>query len=308
MICAHRRPSAARAAAARRGLRARSAAPTRRRDGQLVDRASRLDAGQRADAAPAPSSIERRVCAGFGYRVPGSLTSIVSTLCGSKPASTLRRASRLRSITAAPISSTTESATSQTISRRRVRTPTAPSLRPPSFSASLRSVRPARSAGSAPARMPVRSDAPSDEEQHARVDARSRRRAAPVREQRGAGGQADAARAAGRRPRPRARAPALRRAAAGTRGARPAPSAARIAISLRRPSARARIRLPTLAQAMSSTSATAASSITSDVRMSPTISSCSGIDGRAPAGVLLRVVALEPLSRSRPSPPSPAPA
>ena len=58
--------------------------------------------------------------------------------------------------------------------------------------------------------------------------------------------------------------------------ARPAPSAVRIASSLRRPSARANSRLPTLAHAISSTSATAASSITSDVRMSPTISSCSG--------------------------------
>ena len=44
---------------------------------------------------------------------------------------------------------------------------------------------------------------------------------------------------------------------------------------------------------MSRTSATAASSMTSDWRMSPTINSCSGIDGRAPAGVVLRILALE---------------
>ena len=57
---------------------------------------------------------------------------------------------------------------------------------------------------------------------------------------------------------------------------RPAPSADLIASSLRRPRPRANSRFPTFAQAISSTSATAASSVTSVVRMSPTISSCSG--------------------------------
>ena len=69
---------------------------------------------------------------------------------------------------------------------------------------------------------------------------------APQREAREqqAGGAADAARAR-----------AIRPAGAGRRARAPAPSAARIAISFRRFIARARIRLPTLAQAMSSTSA-----------------------------------------------------
>ena len=115
-----------------------------------------------------------------------------------------------------------------------------------------------------------------------------------VGEQRRAGAQAARARAAGRRRRRRPRAPALRPAAAGRRGARPAPSAERIAISLRRPSARANSRLPTLAQAISSTSATAASSITSDVRMSPTISSCSGTTVAPQPAFALRILALEP--------------
>ena len=78
------------------------------------------------------------------------------------------------------------------------RTPTAPSLRPPSLSASFRSARPARSAGSAPARMPVRIDAPSDEQQHARVDRDLFGARQLAGQQRRAGVEAHAARAAGR--------------------------------------------------------------------------------------------------------------
>ena len=100
-------------------------------------------------------------CAGVGYRVSTSLTSIVRTLFGSKPVSPCLRASRLWTITPAPINSTSDSATSHTISKRRVPTPIAPSPRPPSLSASLRSDRPARTAGSVPASMPVSIDTAS---------------------------------------------------------------------------------------------------------------------------------------------------
>ena len=58
--------------------------------------------------------------------------------------------------------------------------------------------------------------------------------------------------------------------------ARLAPRAARIAISLRRPRARVKSRLPTFAQAMRRTSPTAASSIISVARTSRTISSRRG--------------------------------
>jgi len=71
------------------------------------------------------------------------------------------RASRLWIITPAPINNTSDSATSHTISKRRVATPIAPSLRPPSLSASLRSDRPARTAGSVPASTPVSIDTPT---------------------------------------------------------------------------------------------------------------------------------------------------
>ena len=57
---------------------------------------------------------------------------------------------------------------------------------------------------------------------------------------------------------------------------RPAPSAARTAISDSRAAARASSRLATLAQAMSSTKPTAPSRTSTERRMSPTIASCSG--------------------------------
>jgi hypothetical protein len=59
-------------------------------------------------------------CPGVGYRASTSLTRIVSTLFGSKPVSTCLRASRLWTITPAPINNTSDSATSHTISKRRV--------------------------------------------------------------------------------------------------------------------------------------------------------------------------------------------
>src|SRR5437764_399704 len=46
---------------------------------------------------------------------------MVSTLCGSKPGWTLRSSQRLRIMSPAPMSSTKQSATSQTTRRRRVR-------------------------------------------------------------------------------------------------------------------------------------------------------------------------------------------
>ena len=243
---------------------------------QIVDDGGGLHARQRADALQRAveerGGLRRRLVSRLGQRHVAS-----SARCADR--SRRRRgaapagcgASRRRPSAARPTARPRRrSAAGASGGRRRRRS------RPPSFSASLRSVRPARSAGSTPARMPVSIDAPSDEQQHAAVDRDLVGARHLVGEQRGAGREAGARqqqadRAAGRR-----RARAIRPAAAGTRGARPAPSAARIASSLRRPSARANSRLPTLAQAISSTSATAASSITSDVRMSPTISSCSG--------------------------------
>ena len=180
-------------------------------------------------------------------------------------------------MTPAPISRTTDSATSQMMSSRRVRRPTEPaSLRPPSFSASFRSVRPARIAGIAPARMAVRIDAAATNSRtRASMEISSARGTWPD------SNVAPAVRLVRASRRPAAPPPIASTSASisscwNTR-ARPAPSAERIAISLRRPSARAKSRLPTFAHAISSTSATAASSITSDIRMSPTISSCSGM-------------------------------
>ena len=60
------------------------------------------------------------------------------------------------------------------------------------------------------------------------------------------------------------------------RRARPAPRAARTAISRWRPSARDRSRFATFAQAMSSTKPTDPASTMSDRRTSPTTCSCSG--------------------------------
>ena len=59
-----------------------------------------------------------------------------------------------------------------------------------------------------------------------------------------------------------------------TRRPRPAPSAVRTAISLSRAVARTSRRFATLAQAMSSTNATAPSMMSSGFRMSPTVNSC----------------------------------
>ncbi len=178
-------------------------------------------------------------------------------------------------MTPAPMRRTSDSDTSQTISSLRVRSPTAASLRPPSLRAPFRSVLLARSAGTAPARTPVTSEAPSTNSttrksiaiSSARGIWSASRAAAPVSISR-----------ASRRP---AAPPASASSTASMKSCwntrpRPAPSAARIAISLRRPNALARRRLPTLAHAMSRTSATAPSSISKVVRMSPTITSCNG--------------------------------
>ena len=114
---------------------------------------------------------------------------------------------------------------------------------------------PARSAGSAPARMPVRIEAPGDEQQHAAVDGDLFRARKLVGEQRRAR-RRGSLRASSRPAAP----PAIESSSASTSScwntrARPAPSAARIAISLRRASARVKSRLPTLAHAISRTSA-----------------------------------------------------
>ena len=184
--------------------------------------------------------------------------------------------------------------------------PTAPSLRPPSFSASFRSVRPARSAGSAPARMPVRIDAASAKSS-TRRRSRSRRRAGSDRRAVRRRRRGCRARAAGRRRRRRRPAPAPRSAAAGTRAPVRRRAPTRIAISLRRPSARAKSRLPTLAHAISSTSATAASSI--DQRRADVADDHLAAAGRrcrpsrrSPADTPARVASRSPRSRLSPAP------
>ena len=217
--------------------------------------------------------------------------------CGSKPASTLRSASRLRSMTPAPISSTTDSATSQTISRRRVRTPT----RAVAAAALLqRVVQIACGRRAAPAARRrgcrCRIDAPSDEQQHAPVDR-----------------DLVGARAPGRRAAPR---PAARLARASSRPAAPPATrehqrfdqqlledAARVRRRAPRGSrspcgGRARARTAGCRRSRRRSAArapTAASSITSDVPDVADDQLLQRDDGRAPAGVRLRVLALEPL-------------
>ena len=118
-----------------------------------------------------------------------------------------------------------------------------------------------------------------DREREARApsDRRSPRRAAA--------GPAAPARAAPSRPSaPRSRRRCRRRSASTTLSVsswrtsriRPAPTAARTTISRPRAEARASSRLATLAQAISSTKATAPSSTNSVCRVSPTTASCSG--------------------------------
>ena len=148
--------------------------------------------------------------------------------------------------------------------------------RPPSFSASLRSVRPARSAGRRRRGCRSGSRRRRTNSSDARVDGDLVGARHLVGEQRRAGAQARARQqqadgAARRRQHQRFDQQLLEHAA---RVRRRAPRGSRAPCAA--PSARANSRLPTLAHAISSTSATAASSITSDVRTSPTISSCSG--------------------------------
>ena len=70
---------------------------------------------------------------------------------------------------------------------------------------------------------------------------------------------------------------------------RPAPSAARTAISPRRLESLARIRFATFAQTMSSRKPTAAEIISSAGRTVVTSCSCAAIEPRAPAGVAVRI-------------------
>ena len=156
-----------------------------------------------------------------------------------------------------------------------MRIPSALSLRPPSFSAVVRSARPARTAGITPARRPVSAEM---------ISTKARTRPSIVISSARGTWLASRLAPAARLPRATARPsapPAVARTSASISSCwntrpRPAPRAERIAISLRRSSARVKSRFPTLAQAMSSTSPTAADSISSVVRMSPTMSSWSG--------------------------------
>ena len=214
--------------------------------------------------------------AGVGYRASTSLTFIVRTLFGSKPVSPYLRASRLWIITPAPINNTSDSATSHTISKRRVPTPIALLLRPPSLSASLRSDRPARTAGSVPASMPVSIDTPTANS--------STRPSIEISSALGtwlaSSVEADVSVPYASRSPSAPPAPASSKASVNScrnTRPRPAPSAERIAISLRRLRARVNSRLPTLAQAMRRTNPTAPSRMRSIVRLLPTISSCIGM-------------------------------
>ena len=218
------------------------------------------------------------ICAGVLYRVSGSVTCIVSTLRGSKPASTWRSAQQPPEHHAGAHQQherqrhLADDQQRGACGGRRCR-----SLRPPSFSASLRSVRPARIAGSAPARIAgERSTSPTtNSSTRASIDdlVGARHLAG---EQRRAGASGWRARAAGRRRRRPPRAPALRPAAAGTRarGRRRARRGSRAPCG-----GRARARTAGCRRWRTRSAAPArprASSISSDVRTSPTISSCSG--------------------------------
>ena len=163
-------------------------------------------------------------------------------------------------MTPAPMRSTSDNDTSQTISSLRVRSPTASIVPAAFFERAVQVGLAGPDRRHRTARTPVTSEARSTNSTTRKSIAIFVRAGYLVGEQAAAPVsdrlvQAEARRTAGERQQH-----ASMKSCWNTRP-RPAPSAARIAISLRLPNALARRRLPTLAHAMSRTSATAPSSI-----------------------------------------------
>ena len=214
---------------------------------------------------------------------------MVSTLCGSKPGATWCNAANVRISSPAPASSTMARAISLTTSRLRVlfcRVPEPPRA-PVSFSVALRSAREAWIAGTSPNTMPVRKESssvnPSTVQSSVTPEpwipilgmlpgfkaSRARTPEAPMA-----------------RP---STPPANESSTLSVRSwrtirPRPAPIAARIAISRDRTPARASSRLATFAQAMSSTAVTAPSRIRSAGRTLRTMIRCIGSTVKLPLG------------------------
>ena len=214
---------------------------------------------------------------------------IVSTLRASKPGSTLRRAPNVRISKAAPTSSTSANAISVTTRIDRAlfcRNPL-PARKPLSLSVAFRSVRDALNAGISPNKAPVNTETPS-------VNTNTRQSSVmpdPCSPIRGIlPGLIESSPRTPKYPRPRpSRPPAsdnktLSVSSCRIRRPRPAPIAARMAISRCRMVARASRRFATLAQAMRSTRLTAPSKTSSAFRTSPTIVSLSGSAVKLPCG------------------------
>jgi len=196
-------------------------------------------------------------------------------------------------ISSAPAASSTTAhancAATRTEKMRRCRTP-AVALRPPSFSAPEESWRDDSNAGSRPQTSAAAIDA-------AAVKARTRP-SSPISCDRGSPSLSDVssarvshhASASPEAPPATASTPVSTRISRMTRP-RPAPRAVRIAISRPRAAARVSIRQAMSAQAISSSTPTAASNTTSSRRILPTTSSCIGVTVAVSGG--------NPLSRRR---------
>ena len=224
------------------------------------------------------SSKKAICCSGFAYFTVGSVTFIASTLRLSKPGSTRRSWPKLRSRSPAPMSRSNDNATWPTTSKLFMRARPCPTElpRPSSRNAPCRSTRESCSAGSIPKMMPVSSETP-------RVNSRTRK-SMPTGTPAGSWPAPHLAKARiASQLMPIPRMPATKAnsilsvRSCCTTVPRVAPRAERRAISLRRYSARESRRLATLAQAISSTTATAAVSIRTLPRTSDTTMSRRGV-------------------------------
>ena len=226
------------------------------------------------------SSIERYVAIARGNcSRPDTGTTVLSTARRSllNPMSTCASASRLRPSSAAPITSATASAISVTTNAFRAQPPRAPSAEPlpPWRSPSARSTRETCHAGARPKTRLAANEIASANNNVAGSTVTS------VSRGRSAGASATSAltpqRAMITPPVPASSASTtLSVSICRIRRRRPAPTAARTTSSRPRAAARASSRLATLAQAISNTNATAASSTNNVCRVSPTTTSCSG--------------------------------
>ena len=197
-------------------------------------------------------------------------------MCGSNPGSTFSRRTRLLPSSPAPSASTKASASSATTSRsRKLRRARPLVVFPRSFKASFGSAPDMRSAGINPNRMPVSRLAASVNQNTVASMRISFRRGISA-------GASAASWIVAQRP---SNPPAIPPAAANsmlsasncrTRRPRAAPSAARNAISLVRPAARASIRFATFTHAMSSTKPAAPISTQSALATPPTMCCCNG--------------------------------